>query len=446
MTSLAVDRHSDHLDQDMDQFPARAVAWTAVAVLAVLNGFAFLDRQIIALLVAPMRQDLGISDLQISLLQGFSFALLYAVGGLPLGYAADKYSRRLVIFFGVLTWSLAAMACGLSQSYGQLLVARIFVGFGEAALAPAAFSILSDMFPRKRLTFALGVYALGSILGLSVSLVVSAAVLHAFADGMTLPVIGHLHSWQAAFVITGAPGVLAAFLIFTIPEPRRHGSSLGGDRSWADVFKFINARRAFFACHIVGFTCILTITYSQSWTPTFMARTYGWAMAQTALALAGFTLATNAFSLLFSGRTVDILQRRGVSDAHFRYYCFATCVLIVAGGSCFWAPYPWLYFVLAAFAAVPMNMQAVGASAIQVVTPAGIRGRVSALYLMVCGLFAQSMGPTTVAFFTEYVFRKDTAINMSLSATCLLYAPIALIAFLIGLKPMREAVARREDR
>ncbi|HEX7781716.1 MAG TPA: MFS transporter [Sphingobium sp.] len=441
MTSLAVDLHDNPLDQATDQFPSRSVAWAAVAVLATLNGFAFLDRQIISLLVAPMRQDLGISDLQISLLQGFSFALLYAIGGLPLGYAADKYSRRLVVFFGVLIWSLAAMACGLAQSYGQLLAARILVGLGEAALAPAAFSILSDMFPRKRLTFALGVYGLGSIIGMSVSLLVSAAILQLFADGVTLPLLGHLHSWQAAFVMTGAPGVIAAFLIFTIPEPRRHGSSLG-DGTWADVFTFIRARRTFFTCHIVGFTCILTITYAQIWTPTFIARTYGWPMAQTALALAAFSLATNAFSLLFSGRTVDILQRRGVTDAHFRYYCVAACVLIVAGGSSYWAPQPWLFFVLAAIAYVPMNMQAVGASAIQVVTPAGIRGRVSALYLMVCGLFAQTMGPTTVAFFTDYVFHRDTAINMSLSATCLLYAPIALVAFLIGLKPMRDAVAR----
>ena len=395
-----------------------------------------------ALLVAPIRHDLGISDFQISLLQGFSFALLYSIGGLPLGYAVDKYSRRLVIFFGVLVWSLAAMACGLAHGYGQLLVARILVGLGEAALAPAAFSILSDMFPRKQLTFALGVFAVGSIVGLSVSLLVSAAVLKSFADGVTLPLVGHLHSWQAAFVITGAPGVLAAFLIFTIPEPQRRGAGLGGDGSWADVFKFIRSRRKFFTCHIIGFACILTITYAQIWTPTFMARTYGWAMAQTALAFAAFSLATNAFSLLFSGRTVDILQRRGVTDAHFRYYCFATCVLIVAGASSYWAPHPWLFFALAAFAYVPMNMQAVGASAIQVVTPAVIRGRVSALYLMVCGLFAQTMGPATVAFFTDYVFRRDSAINMSLSATCLLYAPIALIAFFVGLRPMRDAVAR----
>jgi MFS family permease len=442
MTSLAADTPSDELISIMEEYPARSTAWAAVFVLALLYGLAFLDRQIIVLLVAPIRHDLGISDFQVGLLQGLSFALFYAIGGLPLGYAADKFPRRWVIFFGVLVWSLAAIACGLVNGYHQLFAARILVGLGEAALAPAAYSILSDMFPRKQLTFALGVFALGSIVGMTLSLMIGAAMLRSFEGGLTLPLIGHLHSWQAAFVATGTPGLLLAFLIFAIPEPRRRGLGLGGDASWSAVFRFLRARPAFFACHLIGFSCILTTTYAQLWTPTFLARTYDWPMAQIAVALAVFGFATNSFSLLFSGRTVDALQRRGMSDAHFRYYCVATCVLIVAGGSAFWAAQPWLYFTLAAIAAIPMNMQAVGASAVQIVTPVEIRGRVTALYLMTTALFAQTMGPATVGFLTDYVFHRDTAINMSLSLTTLLYAPIALIAFAVGLKPMRDAVAR----
>lgn len=441
MTSQAAATPIDKLMPILEEFPARTTAWTAVFVLALLYGLAFVDRQIMVLFVAPMRHDLHISDFQVSLLLGFSFALLYAIGGLPLGHAADKFPRRWVIFFGVLVWSLAAMACGLAHGYGQLFGARVLVGLGEAALAPAAYSILSDMFPRKQLTFALGVFAVGSIVGMSVSLMLVGAMLRYFEGGMTLPLIGHLHSWQAAFVVTGAPGLPLAFLIFAIPEPRRRGAGLGGDGSWSAVIRFVCTRPTFFACQVIGFGCILTVTYAQSWVPTFLSRTYAWPMARAAFALAIFGLATNSFSLLFSGRTVDILQRRGATDAHFRYYRVAACVLILAGGSAFWAPQPWLYFTLAAIAVIPMNMQAVGASAIQIVTPAEIRGRVTALYLMTVSLFAQTMGPATVAFFTDYVFHRDRAINMSLSLTCLVYAPIALVAFAVGLKPMRAAVA-----
>jgi MFS family permease len=417
------------------------VAWGAVFVLAALYGLAFVDRQIISLLVAPIRHDLGISDFQVSLLQGFSFALLYSLGGLPLGLAADRLPRRWVIFGGVFVWALAATACGLVQGYGQLLAARVLVGMGEAALAPAAYSILSDMFAPKRLTFALSVYAVGATVGSSMSLVWGAAALRWFADGLTLPILGHLKSWQAAFVATGAPGLAIAFLIFAIPEPSRHRANLANEGSWSDMFRFMRSRGGFFACHILGFACILTLAYAQlSWAPTFVARTYGWPMTKVALVLAGFSFVTGAASLLFSGRVVDALQRKGLTDAHFRFYVFATPLLIVSGVSAFWAPTPWLFFVIIAFAAVTTNMAAVAASAIQIVTPPMFRGRVSALYLMVCSLAAMTLGPSTVALFTDKVFHSDAAIRGSLSATYLIYAPIALLAFALGLKPMRRAV------
>ena len=121
----------------------KPVAWLTVALLLLLNVVALLDRQAISLLVGPIRADLGVSDVQISLLQGFAFATLYSLCAIPLGWAVDRFSRRLVIFCGVFTWGLATVACGLAHDFTTLLAARCFVGLGEAALAPAAFSILS---------------------------------------------------------------------------------------------------------------------------------------------------------------------------------------------------------------------------------------------------------------------------------------------------------------
>jgi MFS family permease len=435
--------HGGAAPADSAGSPTRTAAWTAVFVLAVLYGLAFVDRQIISLLVAPIRQDLGISDFQISLLQGFSFALLYALGGLPLGFAADRWPRRWVIFGGVFIWALAATACGLVHGFGQLLAARVLVGMGEAALAPAAYSILADMFPARRLTFALAVYAVGASAGSSMSLVWGAAAIHWFEHGLTLPLVGHLRSWQAAFVVTGAPGLLVAFLIFAIPEPKRAHRRAMGDGSWSEMFGFMGGRWRFFACHITGFACILTLAYaSLYWGPTFLARHYGWPITQVALVLAGFNFVTGSFGLMLGGRVVDALQHRGLTDAHFRYYAVATGLLIFIGAGAFWAPWPWLYFVLAGLAAIPMNMAAVGASGIQIVTPPALRGRVSALYLMISSLMAMTLGPSTVAFFTDSVFHRDAAIGASMSATVLIYAPIALLAFTLGLGPMRSAVAR----
>ncbi|MDB5430153.1 MAG: transporter [Caulobacter sp.] len=421
--------------------PGPGPAWAAVGVLLILYGLAFIDRQVIALLVKPIKHDLGINDFQISLLQGFSFALLYSICGLPLGFAADRLPRRWVIFGGVIIWALAASACGLAQTFPQLLAARFLVGMGEAALAPAAYSILSDLFPRKRLTFALSVYSIGALIGSGASLGMGALVVLWAAHGVTVPLLGHLSVWQAAFLATGLPGIPIAFLVFIIPEPARGAGKAGDGGSWRDLFAFIATRRGYFACHVIGFASVMAMAYANlAWTPTFLNRTFGWPIPKVGLILAGFSVVTGSISFLFSGRMVDMLQRRGVTDAHFRFYLWATAALAVSAGLAFVAPSPLLFFALIAIGAVAMNMAAIGASAIQLVTPAPLRGRVSALYLMIAGLLAMTLGPSTVGFITDYVLHDEKRIGLALSLTFLTFSPIALIAFWLGLKPMRRAV------
>jgi MFS family permease len=417
-------------------------AWTAVLVLALLYGLAFVDRQIISLLVAPIRHDLGISDFQISLLQGASFGLFYSLCGLPLGFAVDRFPRRLVVFGGVVVWALAASACGLAHGFAQLLAARFLVGAGEAALAPAAYSMLSDLFPRKRLTFALSMYSIGASAGSSLSLAFGAALINGLRGGITLPLIGHLHTWQAAFIATGAPGLLIAFLVFAIPEPARGGGAAKGGGDWRELFAFLRSRGGFFTCHILGFAGVLTLAYAGlGWTPTFLSRAYGWPITQIGVVMGAMTFAAAVPSFLFSGRLVDWMFRRGITDAHFRFYVVATVVCGGAGMLAFQSKAPWLFFVLYAVSAVGLNMAGVAAGAVQIATPPALRGRVSALYLMISSLLAMSLGPSTVAFFTDYVFHNDAKLGASVSATYLVFAPIALAAFLLGLKPMRRAVA-----
>ncbi len=184
---------SDLADSDGHYPPART-RWTAVAVLLLLYGLAFLDRQVVSLMVGPIKHDLAISDVQIGLLQGVSFAVLYAAFGVPLGLAADRLSRRWVIFCGVFTWAVATTLSGLAHNFGQLLVARVFVGMGEGALAPAGYSIIADMFPKAKLTSALSVYSVGALIGAGASLALGGVVLQHATGGGMVPILGHLSS------------------------------------------------------------------------------------------------------------------------------------------------------------------------------------------------------------------------------------------------------------
>ncbi len=169
-------------------YPPKATAWYATIVLAVLIWLSVLDRFIISLLVGPIKRDLGISDVQFGVLNGFAFSVTYAVFGLALGFLADRYSRRWIIYAGVSFWSLATAACGLAQVYWQLVLARVGVGAGEATLGPGATSLLADLFPRERLTTAMSVFHVGTTVGAGMAYIIGGAgratrLAHADLDG-----------------------------------------------------------------------------------------------------------------------------------------------------------------------------------------------------------------------------------------------------------------------
>ncbi len=413
------------------------VRWRTVVALLLLYALALVDRQVLSLLVDPIRADLGVSDFQIGLLQGLSFALLFSLCGLPFGYAVDRYSRRLVILFGVLIWALATTTSAFAENYASLFIARMLVGVGEAALAPAAYSILSDMFPRERLTFAMSIYALGSILGGAGALALTGFVAQLAVNGLP-GFLGQFEAWQAVFFIVGVPGIGLAFLALTFPEPRRRHINKS-QAAWGDLFSFIHAHKRFFICHLGGFTCIMTIAYGiLGWQAVFLMRTFGWSMAQTGALLAVTYLATGTLCFLFSGRMVDYLWQRGYRDAHLRFYVVASLFSAVLGSLSFQMHDPLWYFVLMGFASISTKLAAIAPAALQVVTPNELRGRVSAIYLMVTGIIGMTLGPALVAGITDFLFADDSKIHMSLTITYALLAPLAAIFFWFGMRPMRE--------
>ena len=209
-----------------DDFPARRYAWYVVAVLALANTSAFIDRQILGLLVGPIRRDLGVSDTEMGVLYGLAFALFYTLLGIPIARAADRGSRRAIIGVGIAVWSVMTVLCGVARTYDQLLLARFGVGIGEAALAAPALSLISDYFSTERRATALSVYSLGIYLGAGLANLVGGTLLARFgadaAGAMVVwPVLGEMRSWQGVFVIVGLPGLLIAALIGTVREPRR---------------------------------------------------------------------------------------------------------------------------------------------------------------------------------------------------------------------------------
>ncbi|MFP6837908.1 MAG: MFS transporter, partial [Pseudomonadales bacterium] len=285
-------------------------------VLLIGFTFSFIDRQVLNLLVEPIRADLDITDTQISFLQGLAFVLTYVAMSVPIGRMVDRFNRIAIMVGGVLVWSVTTIACGLSQNYLQLMTARLGVGAGEAALSPAAWSVLADYFHPDKLARPISVYLMGPYLGAGIAMIAGAEVLDwtRQIDHLTLPLVGEVAPWQFTFIAVGLPGLLIAALIATLREPVRRGHA--GDvrivPPWKDVVAYMRAhKRIYIALHL-GVPFVIVMLYGlQAWIPTVMVRVYEWDLAQAGRVYGVIALLAGSGGVLTGPFAARFLERRG---------------------------------------------------------------------------------------------------------------------------------------
>src|SRR5262245_8935338 len=208
-----------------DAGPTQRQANYSLFALTIVVMFTVLDRQVLALMIEPIKGDFGITDTQAALLLGAAFSLTYAIAGLPIARLADRVNRRNLVAACLAFWSAATMACGVAQNYGGLLLARMAIGVGESGYGPASWSIITDSFRREKVAFATGILGIGAMAGTGMAMFLGGAVLALVAHfpAVDLPIVGVMRSWQWAFIIVGAPGLLWALVVLTTREPARRG-------------------------------------------------------------------------------------------------------------------------------------------------------------------------------------------------------------------------------
>jgi MFS family permease len=422
-------------------YPRPSRAWWSVFVLTVLYSLSLLDRQIIALLVPDIRRDLGITDFQMGLLQGITFALFYVSFGLVFGWLIDRFSRRGVVYAGVSFWSIATAACGLARGFGHLMLARFGVGAGEAALNPAAYSILSDSFPKKRLTFAISVFGTGANFGGAISLLLGGVLIAAFPkEGVTLPVVGHIHAWRAVFLAAGLPGLVFALLTWTMADPVRR-ERLVGRAAVRDTLSFVRERWRFFAGHFLGFALLAASANGyQAWVPAHLTRNFGVPVSQIVSILAPMALVAGIGGAMLSGFVADRLYARGVKDAHMRYFMVAGTVQALGLLAAMTTTRLELFIVFAFIFQTAAGFAGAGPAALQLVTPNNYRGQVSAAYLFMFNLIGTGVGPTAVGAITTYVFKDDAKVGWAVATNAMIILPLSFLAFWSATGPMRRAV------
>lgn len=420
-----------------------------LALLLLAYVFSFIDRQILSLMVGPIRRDLAITDFQISLLQGTAFALFYSVMALPIARLADVYRRRTIVSGGIALWSLMTAACGMAHSYGTLFLARVGVGVGEAALSPAAYSLLSDFFSKQRLARAVAIFSLGISLGSGLAYLAGGLLMEAVSTMAVIevPLLGAMKSWQAVFIIVGMPGLLVALLMAYVREPERRGAlrdRAGREQplGMRDTAGFLLARWRLYIVFPIATGCLGIFSFGLlAWYPTFLIRTFGMSIGQSGVYFGLTYLTAGILGTVVGARFAESLQRR-YPDIHIRFVMFSALALLIPGVLGPLMPTASLALALLV-PTVFLKSCYYGSTgaAMQLVTPNQMRAQVSALQIFFGNIIGLAIGASSVAALNDFVFRDDNAIRYSLA----LVAGFACLggALLLAscLKPYARALA-----
>jgi len=416
--------------------------WFAVGVLLAAYAVSFLDRQILTLLVQPIKLDLGITDTEIGVLQGPAFGLFYATMGLPLGWLADRVHRVRLMAIAIVFWSAMTFASGFATEYWQLLLCRFGVGFGEAALVPAAVSLLADLFEPQRRALPVAVFTAGLAVGSGLSLILGGSFIAFAESGATaLPVIGDWfvgrEPWQVVFMLAGLAGGPIALLVLLLREPRAAGAGggmsapTGGaaptsatDAEWRSLgaaWQHLVRQRAFIVPMLASMCALYVISTAVSaWLPSVFIRDHGWKAVEVGQWLGPVILGCALIGNFIAGLATQALAVRGFADAVLRTIFAGACVMVPCAVLVGLAESAQLSLLLAGvlFAALAVTFSIASLAFVEV-TPPRLRGQVVALYLLLANFVGLALGPTGVGVLTDSGVPGLAAVGAALALICL---------------------------
>ena len=387
---------------------SRGYAWSLVVVLAFAYLLSTLDRFLVSVALEPIKSDLRLTDTQLGLLVGPAFAVSYALFCPALGRLADVANRCHLIAAGMLVWSLSTAAVAFSETFGSILAARAVVGMGEAALVPAATSLIATYFAREQLGRATSVFMAGSALGKAVAFIGGGALLALLTAAGGLYLGWRFSAWQALFILAAVPGaVLACFFLFLRdPERAKERQKAAAPPHLSQLLSHLSTRKQAYAFHIVAATiCAMCNNVFLAWSPTFYVRKFA-LEPSTAAMLAGLaTVVTGVAGFLIGGASMDALRRRGVGAAPS--WIIAAALLLVIASCALFTLATSLWVSLVGYAIAQFAVQSTGAATmvgVQLLTPRPYRGFMIGAYLVILMLGALGTGPALVGLANDQLF------------------------------------------
>ncbi|MGD2167105.1 MAG: MFS transporter [Gammaproteobacteria bacterium] len=437
------DRRANSDNEGTGGYPPVRQSWYAVGVLCFAYALVSVDRQIVVFLVDPIRADLAISDFEFSLINGFAFAVLYSLAGIPLGRFADSHNRRDIIAVAIAFWSLTTVLCSRASGFTLLLVARLGVGVSNAALVPASVSLIADSFSPERRPLAINIHASGAYIGIGLAHVFSGFIVSAAttAQGLVLPLSGSFSPWQLAFVFIALPSIVVLALMRRLNEPARYGRRVGVRATQLqDTFAYLSGRWFVYVSLIVGAAFSAVGVFAvYAWVPTLFARVYDWSSTDIGLVFGFVTIVFGTAGLVVSGNYARQFVSEGQKFVFQRLMMLSVaCAIIPAAITLtadtalgMWACIAAVIF----FLAMPFGL---AQTAIQAITPPDMRAQLIAVYIAALNLIGLSLGSIAVAMVSDFVFRDVTAVHRSLGIVIVGSGVASVLLLALGVKQYEE--------
>jgi MFS family permease len=424
-----------------------AYAWYVALLLTLTQIVSYMDRFLPSLLVQPIKRDLGLTDFQIGLLLGPAFVLFYITLGIPIGWLADRFSRKTILAAGIAIWCLMTALGATARSFLFLFATRLGVGIGEASVAPASISVIGDYFPREKRARAISLFMSGTFLGAGSAFLFFGPLVHSILamPPLNLPFLGPVQSWRLCFLLIGIPGLALALIMLTVREPIRLDTvGIEAKASLKDASLFIIRRWKAFGTLFVASACNLTMGALAFWNVTLFKRNWGWDVGEVGEAVGLILFTAGPLGTLLGIWLTNRAAARGRRDATLRALFLGLVIGLPA-----YVAFPQMPTASAGLAVLFLAhigqamATAAGPATLIMLTPGETRAQVTAIYYLVISITSQLLGPPLVGLMTDG-FGDPAALRYAISLEALIVGIPSILVVMRGFGAYRRSVAELE--
>lgn len=428
--------------------------WWPVALLSLLYIISLTDRLILAILIEPLKHDLQLTDTQVALLIGSSFAFFYGVIGFPVAWALDKGNRMVVGVSGVAIWSLSTIASGLVNHFGTLIALRIGVAIGESVLSPLGVSLVADLFPRHNRSAPMSIFIASGIVGIFAAYAMGGGVVSLLEHGFLshVPLIGALPTWRTTLLLIGLPGVFLAFIMAcTVRDPKRRMEKSEGATARDDRFGAFGSKTdlwRFYICYFAGSGIIgIPTCAALVWYPSFLVRVFNVSLAES-----GWFFSLSLICAVIVLLSIPHVMRYG--DHRWKFGSLVPVTVVAASlGSLFFGLslvqvglVTTLPLLIVGYGLLAGGVNALPAIAVALTAPSAYRGRIIALGGSSMGIVAMGLGPYFAALLADHLHKGPRAIAHAMLILTIVAAPLACVLIGLSWAPFNRALGQKPAR